>query len=183
MLRARFKSMPDAFSKCSATKQREVFYWSKCFSLFLCRLKAPSLLVLIMFVVLNYQQVLKRRSFFCVWNSFIKSLREEDFISDRLELLSVNVMSVTLRFNLTVYIIRERDILMAPSSSSNLSVPQWPPFLLASKVHTFYIWDIWLIIDKAYIFTYFWMTRYLLPFIWLWTPKKGMSMSWSKKLN
>ncbi|TVU33970.1 hypothetical protein EJB05_15789 [Eragrostis curvula] len=79
MLRARFKSMPDAFSKCNAAIQRE--------------------------------QVLKRRSFFVVWNSFIKSLREEDFISDR-----------------------ERDILMAPSSSSNLSVPQWPPFLLASKV-------------------------------------------------
>ncbi|TVU33971.1 hypothetical protein EJB05_15790, partial [Eragrostis curvula] len=83
MLRARFKSMPDAFSKCNAAIQRE------------------------------RQQLLKRRSFFGVWNSFIKSLREEDLISDR-----------------------ERDILMAPSSSSNLSVPQWPHFLLASKVPT-----------------------------------------------
>nr|CAB3477289.1 unnamed protein product [Digitaria exilis] len=79
MFRARFKSMPEAFSKCIAAKQRE--------------------------------QALKQRSFFSVWNSFINSLREEDLISDR-----------------------ERDILMAPSSSSNLSVIQWPPFLLASKV-------------------------------------------------
>ncbi|CAL4963325.1 unnamed protein product [Urochloa decumbens] len=79
MFRARFKSMPEAFSKCIAAKQRE--------------------------------QALKQRSFFYVWNSFINSLREEDFISDR-----------------------EKDILMAPSSSSNLSVIQWPPFLLASKV-------------------------------------------------
>ncbi|KAG2598189.1 hypothetical protein PVAP13_5KG302007 [Panicum virgatum] len=82
MFRARFKSMPEAFSKCIAAKQRE-------------------------------QQALKQRSFFCVWNSFINSLREEDLISDR-----------------------EKDILMAPSSSSNLSVTQWPPFLLASKVPT-----------------------------------------------
>ncbi|PUZ56354.1 hypothetical protein GQ55_5G289200 [Panicum hallii var. hallii] len=79
MFRARFKSMPEAFSKCIAAKQRE--------------------------------HAIKQNSFFCVWNSFINSLREEDFISDR-----------------------EKDILMAPSFSSNLSVIQWPPFLLASKI-------------------------------------------------
>ncbi|PVH38589.1 hypothetical protein PAHAL_5G296000 [Panicum hallii] len=79
MFRARFKSMPEAFSKCIAAKQRE--------------------------------HAIKQNSFFYVWNSFINSLREEDFISDR-----------------------EKDILMAPSFSSNLSVIQWPPFLLASKI-------------------------------------------------
>ncbi|ONM41651.1 Callose synthase 7 [Zea mays] len=79
MLRARFKSIPEAFSQCNAIKQRE--------------------------------QAFEHRSFFRVWNSFINSLREEDFISDR-----------------------EKDMLMAPSYSSNLSIIQWPPFLLASKV-------------------------------------------------
>ncbi|XP_047056174.1 callose synthase 7-like [Lolium rigidum] len=64
-------------------------------------------------VATHKEQALDVRSFFCVWNSFINSLREEDFISDR-----------------------EKDILMAPSSSNNLSVVPWPPFLLASKVPT-----------------------------------------------
>ncbi|KAF7071133.1 hypothetical protein CFC21_076535 [Triticum aestivum] len=64
-------------------------------------------------VAAHKEQALDVRSFFCVWNSFINSLREEDFISDR-----------------------EKDMLMAPSSSSNLPVVPWPPFLLASKVPT-----------------------------------------------
>ncbi|KAL6607954.1 hypothetical protein ACP70R_041017 [Stipagrostis hirtigluma subsp. patula] len=84
MLRARFKSMPEeAFGKCSVATHRE------------------------------QQRAHEKRSFFCVWNSFIHSLREEDLISDR-----------------------EKHILMAPSSSSNISVTQWPLFLLASKVPT-----------------------------------------------
>lgn len=29
---------------------------------------------------------------------------------------------------------RERDLLLVPNSSSEISVVQWPPFLLASKV-------------------------------------------------
>jgi callose synthase len=81
MLRARFKSMPEAFNKSHATAHRE--------------------------------QACGEGRFFCVWNSFINSLREEDFISDR-----------------------ERDILMAPSFSSSFSVTPWPPFLVASKVPT-----------------------------------------------
>ncbi|KAL6621225.1 hypothetical protein ACP70R_033657 [Stipagrostis hirtigluma subsp. patula] len=59
------------------------------------------------------QRAHEKRSFFFVWNSFIHSLREEDLISDR-----------------------EKHILMAPSSSSSISVTQWPLFLLASKVPT-----------------------------------------------
>ncbi|KAH1239428.1 Callose synthase 7 [Glycine max] len=46
-----------------------------------------------------------------VWNEFINSMREEDLISDR-----------------------DRDLLLVPYSSSYVSVIQWPPFLLASKI-------------------------------------------------
>ncbi|KAL2322528.1 hypothetical protein Fmac_026907 [Flemingia macrophylla] len=46
-----------------------------------------------------------------VWNEFINSVREEDLISDR-----------------------DRDLLLVPYSSSSVSVIQWPPFLLASKI-------------------------------------------------
>ncbi|KAG7023001.1 putative callose synthase 6, partial [Cucurbita argyrosperma subsp. argyrosperma] len=46
-----------------------------------------------------------------VWNEFILSMRQEDLISDR-----------------------DRDLLLVPYSSSEVSVVQWPPFLLASKI-------------------------------------------------
>ncbi|CAK9176440.1 unnamed protein product [Ilex paraguariensis] len=46
-----------------------------------------------------------------VWNEFIFSMRMEDLISNR-----------------------ERDLLLVPYSSSDVSVVQWPPFLLASKI-------------------------------------------------
>ncbi|CAJ1964370.1 unnamed protein product [Sphenostylis stenocarpa] len=46
-----------------------------------------------------------------VWNEFINSMREEDLISDR-----------------------DRDLLLVPYSASYVSVIQWPPFLLASKI-------------------------------------------------
>nr|XP_025626307.1 callose synthase 7 isoform X1 [Arachis hypogaea] len=46
-----------------------------------------------------------------VWNEFINSMREEDLISNR-----------------------DRDLLLVPYSSSDVSVIQWPPFLLASKI-------------------------------------------------
>ncbi|KAB2613297.1 callose synthase 7-like [Pyrus ussuriensis x Pyrus communis] len=46
-----------------------------------------------------------------VWNEFITSMRWEDLISNR-----------------------DRDLLLVPYSSSALSVVQWPPFLLASKI-------------------------------------------------
>ncbi|KAK3164457.1 hypothetical protein QOZ80_1AG0018870 [Eleusine coracana subsp. coracana] len=45
------------------------------------------------------------------WNAFINSLREEDLLSNR-----------------------EKNLLIVPSSGSKISVFQWPPFLLASKV-------------------------------------------------
>uniref|UniRef100_A0A5B7C4U4 1,3-beta-glucan synthase n=1 Tax=Davidia involucrata TaxID=16924 RepID=A0A5B7C4U4_DAVIN len=46
-----------------------------------------------------------------VWNEFIFSMRMEDLINNR-----------------------ERDLLLVPDSSSDVSVVQWPPFLLASKI-------------------------------------------------
>ncbi|CAN1759004.1 Callose synthase 7 [Linum perenne] len=46
-----------------------------------------------------------------VWNEFINSMRLEDLISND-----------------------ERDLLLVPSSSNDVSVIQWPPFLLASKI-------------------------------------------------
>ncbi|XP_039158569.1 LOW QUALITY PROTEIN: callose synthase 7 [Eucalyptus grandis] len=46
-----------------------------------------------------------------MWNKFIQTMREEDLISDR-----------------------DRDLLVVPSSSTDVSVVQWPPFLLASKI-------------------------------------------------
>ncbi|TKY46783.1 Callose synthase 7 [Spatholobus suberectus] len=46
-----------------------------------------------------------------VWNEFINSMREEDLIG-----------------------YRDRDLLLVPYSSSSVSVIQWPPFLLASKI-------------------------------------------------
>ncbi|XP_052178586.1 callose synthase 7 isoform X2 [Diospyros lotus] len=49
--------------------------------------------------------------FSLMWNEFIFSMRMEDLISDR-----------------------ERDLMLLPSSSSGVTVVQWPPFLLASKI-------------------------------------------------
>ncbi|KAL9244287.1 hypothetical protein vseg_018081 [Gypsophila vaccaria] len=46
-----------------------------------------------------------------VWNEFVHSLRLEDLINHR-----------------------ERDLLLVPYTSSKVSVVQWPPFLLASKI-------------------------------------------------
>lgn len=46
-----------------------------------------------------------------VWNQFIDSMRLEDLISNR-----------------------DRNLLLVPSRSSNVSIMQWPPFLLASKI-------------------------------------------------
>ncbi|OMO49645.1 Glycosyl transferase, family 48 [Corchorus capsularis] len=62
----------------------------------------------------NLDEATERKNiaaFSLVWNKFIESMRMEDLISDR-----------------------DRDLLLVPSSSSDVSVVQWPPFLLASKI-------------------------------------------------
>ncbi|XWS30102.1 hypothetical protein CRYUN_Cryun24cG0089100 [Craigia yunnanensis] len=50
-------------------------------------------------------------SFYHVWNKFIHSMRMQDLVSNR-----------------------DRDLLLLPSFSSDVSVIQWPLFLLASKI-------------------------------------------------
>ncbi|XP_072994078.1 callose synthase 7-like [Typha latifolia] len=88
MLRSRFESVPSAFTD---------------------RLVPPSGRQ-----EKRNQDEMERRNiakFSHIWNSVIKSLREEDFISNK-----------------------ERDLLLVPSSSGDISVVQWPPFLLASKI-------------------------------------------------
>ncbi|KAL0002256.1 hypothetical protein SO802_016037 [Lithocarpus litseifolius] len=62
----------------------------------------------------NRENLLHRKTiakFSQVWNEFIYSMRMEDLISNS-----------------------ERDLLLVPYSSSAVSVVQWPPFLLASKI-------------------------------------------------
>ncbi|VFQ64399.1 unnamed protein product [Cuscuta campestris] len=62
----------------------------------------------------NEDALLERKNiakFSQMWNEFIVSLRMEDLINNR-----------------------ERDLLLVPYSSSEISVIQWPPFLLASKI-------------------------------------------------
>ncbi|KAK3446271.1 hypothetical protein EUGRSUZ_A02008 [Eucalyptus grandis] len=63
-----------------------------------------------------------------MWNEFIQTMREEDLISNR-----------------------ERDLLLVPSSSIDVSVVQWPPFLLASKAscHYSFIQKIPIALDMA----------------------------------
>ncbi|CAB4304391.1 unnamed protein product [Prunus armeniaca] len=59
-------------------------------------------------------EALERKNIFdfsYVWNEFINSMRLEDLISNR-----------------------DKDLLLVPSSSNDVSVVQWPPFLLASKI-------------------------------------------------
>lgn len=90
MLRSRFESVPSAFS-CSLMPLSKEDGKRK-----------------------NLNHSVERKNianFSQVWNEFIKSMRNEDLISDR-----------------------DRDLLLVPSSSGDVSVIQWPPFLLASKI-------------------------------------------------
>ncbi|KAL9422970.1 hypothetical protein AB3S75_035119 [Citrus x aurantiifolia] len=63
---------------------------------------------------LGEDKAMERRnfaSFSHVWNEFIESMRAEDLISNE-----------------------DRDLLLVPYSSNDVSVVQWPPFLLAGKI-------------------------------------------------
>lgn len=44
---------------------------------------------------------------------------------------------IHLSFLFWILFSRERDLLLVPYTSSRVSVVQWPPFLLASKVQSF----------------------------------------------
>lgn len=94
-----------------------------------------------------------------VWNEFIISMRMEDLVSNRLKLPPPLCMhhliydfictydkmywvfflymyqSIYLSIYPSLWFFREKDLLLVPySSTSIVSVVQWPPFLLASKV-------------------------------------------------
>ncbi|KAL6536023.1 Callose synthase 7 [Orobanche hederae] len=89
MLRARFESVPSAFSRRLVPYSKEE-------------------------IIHQPDDTVERRNiakFSQMWNEFILSMRDEDLISHR-----------------------ERNLLLVPCSSSDVSVVQWPPFLLASKI-------------------------------------------------
>ncbi|EPS72207.1 hypothetical protein M569_02539, partial [Genlisea aurea] len=89
MLRARFESVPRAFSKRLVPHSRNETIHDEDDPL----------------------DRIKIAKFSQMWNEFILSLRNEDLISHR-----------------------EKDLLLVPYKSSDVSVVQWPPFLLASKI-------------------------------------------------
>ncbi|GFQ05882.1 callose synthase 7 [Phtheirospermum japonicum] len=90
MLRARFESVPSAFSRRLVPYSKDE--------------------------IRQHQRddTVERKNiakFSQMWNEFILSIRNEDLISHR-----------------------EKNLLLVPYSSSDVSVVQWPPFLLASKI-------------------------------------------------
>ncbi|KAL8507919.1 hypothetical protein ACS0TY_018463 [Phlomoides rotata] len=90
MLRARFVSVPSAFSRRLVPYTKEEINQHE------------------------QDDTLERiniAKFSQMWNEFILSIRNEDLISHR-----------------------EKNLLLVPFSSSDVSVVQWPPFLLASKI-------------------------------------------------
>ncbi|KAH6822887.1 glucan synthase-like 7 [Perilla frutescens var. hirtella] len=90
MLRARFESVPSAFSKRLVPYSKDESQQHQ------------------------RDDTLERiniAKFSQMWNEFILSMRNEDLISHR-----------------------EKNLLLVPYSSSDVSVVQWPPFLLASKI-------------------------------------------------
>ena len=68
-------------------------------------------------------------------------MRDEDLISNRFKLLLSSTPCIRcMNFKLLIVYLdyklsRDRDLLLVPYSSSDISVIQWPPFLLASKVY------------------------------------------------
>ncbi|KAI3465923.1 hypothetical protein Pfo_022586 [Paulownia fortunei] len=90
MLRARFESVPSAFSNRLVPYSKEEIK----------RHETDDTL-----------ERINIAKFSQMWNEFILSLRNEDLISHR-----------------------EKNLLLVPYSSTEVSVVQWPPFLLASKI-------------------------------------------------
>ncbi|PWA59606.1 glucan synthase-like 8 [Artemisia annua] len=61
------------------------------------------------------------------WNEIIKSLREEDYISNR--------QDASLIKPCMPFYIMEMDLLSMPSNTGSLRLVQWPLFLLSSKIY------------------------------------------------
>ncbi|KAJ3690938.1 hypothetical protein LUZ61_020102 [Rhynchospora tenuis] len=94
MLHRRFQSFPEAFSNNLVSQTTKRIFASRQVS------QDP--------VDMEKQHA---TTFSPFWNEIIKSLREEDYISNR-----------------------ERDLLMMPSNCGSLKMVQWPLFLLTSKI-------------------------------------------------
>ena len=78
------------------------------------------------------------------WNEIIKSLREEDYVSNRYMKHSLILLLLANPFGICfevmkLFSFREMDLLMMPSNCGNLRLVQWPLFLLTSKVSFNYI--------------------------------------------
>lgn len=76
------------------------------------------------------------------WNEIIKSLREEDYISNRLIITFVffrflPFCTTHLNHTFKFFDCREMDLLSIPSNTGSLRLVQWPLFLLCSKVQFF----------------------------------------------
>nr|CAB3499926.1 unnamed protein product [Digitaria exilis] len=104
MLHKRFESFPEAFAK-NLSPQRLLALFSKFVSFLLIIPSRPD--------AQDSEGITKTHAsiFSPFWNEIIKSLREEDYISNR-----------------------EMDLLMMPSNCGNLRLVQWPLFLLTSKI-------------------------------------------------
>ncbi|KAJ4775036.1 GLUCAN SYNTHASE-LIKE 8 family protein [Rhynchospora pubera] len=94
MLHRRFQSFPEAFSNNLVSQTTKRIFASR-------QVSQDA-------VDLEKQHA---TTFSPFWNEIIKSLREEDYISNR-----------------------ERDLLMMPSNCGSLKMVQWPLFLLTSKI-------------------------------------------------
>jgi len=75
------------------------------------------------------------------WNEIIKSLREEDYLSNRLMIITCfrvlsffAVCTTPLTHTFEFFDCREMDLLSIPSNTGSLRLVQWPLFLLCSKV-------------------------------------------------
>lgn len=162
MLRSRFESIPSAFSErlvpsSKGEKKRRykvaITYICKQMLPYSCIFTIPNsylnYFLLLNFVLLWQDDSLERKNiakFSQMWNEFILSLRMEDLISHKqgpwlkfVMLLSKQISAdMHFKFKLVILLLlrtaRERDLLLVPYSSSEVSVIQWPPFLLASKV-------------------------------------------------
>ena len=75
-----------------------------------------------------------------IWNAIISSLRDEDLISNRFAFgISLSFPFHGMLNSKVVFpiVYREMNLMIVPSSMGDISVFQWPPFLLALKVRSF----------------------------------------------
>jgi hypothetical protein len=136
----------------------------------------------------TFQRALDVRSFFCVWNSFINSLREEDFISDRLELwpFLYIICHSPAKSYIPCFSERRTYWWLHHLQIIYLLFRGLLSSLLARCVIGIFV-QIWivkcllLLLQRCSCPSEY--TRYPQLSIWPWLPKRGMSMSWSKKSN